>query len=382
MADTTALNTTPLHALHIQRSARMVPFAGYDMPVQYADGVLKEHLWTRAHAGLFDVSHMGQAVLVGPDHETTALALEALTPANLLDLKPGRMRYTVLLSDIGGIVDDLMVTRPLSPADDGRLLIVWNASRKDVDVAHVTASLPEGVGLETIDDRALIALQGPSAATVLAKYVDGVEQLSFMSSAPFTVSGDEFWVSRSGYTGEDGFEISVPASAATAFAEALLSDPEVRPIGLGARDSLRLEAGLCLYGADLDETTSPPEANLNFTIAKARRAGGARAGGFPSHERILREYGEGADRLRVGLAGHERTPVRAGAVLFASETSELAIGKVTSGTFSPTLNKPIAMAYVEAGYEDTGETLYADVRGKRVAVDVVDMPFVPHRYKR
>lgn len=381
-AHDTPLKSTVLHALHLARGGKMVPFAGYDMPVQYADGVLREHLWTREHAGLFDVSHMGQAVLTGPDHETAALALEALTPGNIVGLAPGRMRYTLLMNAAGGIIDDLIVTRPADPADDGKLMIVWNASRKDVDTAHVRAHLPQGITLETIEDRALIALQGPEAEAVLAQHAGFVAGLSFMSAAKGDVAGTACDVSRSGYTGEDGFEISVPLDRAVALAERLLSDERVKPIGLGARDSLRLEAGLCLYGSDLDETTSPVEGDLKFAISKVRRAGGARAGGFAGADRVMKELADGCARYRVGLAGLSRAPIRAGTKLYPDETGQTPIGEVTSGGFGPSANKPVAMGYVSAGYEATGQRVFADVRGKRLEVDVAEMPFVAHRYKR
>ncbi|MBZ0228510.1 MAG: glycine cleavage system aminomethyltransferase GcvT, partial [Bauldia sp.] len=283
------LRETPLAALHRELGARMVPFAGYSMPVQYPTGILAEHRQVRTAAGLFDVSHMGQAFLVGPDHATTARALEALTPGDFLGLGLGRIRYTLLMTEDGGIVDDMMVTRPASVDDDGRLMLIVNAARKEVDYAAFAARLPATVKLERADDRALLALQGPAAADVLERHATGAADLAFMSAAPFAFDDKPCHISRSGYTGEDGFEISMTAGSAEAFARALLAEPEVKPIGLGARDSLRLEAGLCLYGHDIDTTTTPAEADLGFAIGKRRRA----EGGFPGGGRVVRELVDG-----------------------------------------------------------------------------------------
>jgi len=371
-----SLQHTPLHKQHVALGARMVPFAGYDMPVQYPSGVLTEHNWTREHAGLFDVSHMGQAALAGPDHATVARALEALVPADLLNLKPGQQRYTQLLDANGGILDDLMVTRPTTEAEAGHLYLVVNASMKEADFAHISARLPSGVTLVRGDDRALVALQGPSAEGVLTRLGAGTNALSFMMSGWFEIAGLRCHVSRSGYTGEDGFEISVKADEAGALWNALLSDPEVKPIGLGARDSLRLEAGLCLYGHDIDTTTSPVEAALTWSIQKRRRE----EGGFPGAARVLRELAEGPSRLRVGLKPDGRAPAREGTLITTPEGKE--VGVVTSGGFGPTVNGPIAMGYVSRDLAVPGTELHLVVRGKPLAAKVVPLPFAPHRYKR
>jgi glycine cleavage system T protein (aminomethyltransferase) len=369
------LKETPLAGLHRELGARMVPFAGYSMPVQYPTGIIAEHNQVRNAAGLFDVSHMGQAFLVGPDHTTTAAALEALTPGDFQGLGLGRQRYTLLLTEDGGIVDDLMVTRSSSVDDDGRLMLVVNAARKDVDYADFKARLPSSVRLERADDRALLALQGPEAATVIARHVRDAADLAFMAAGPAVFDDMPCQISRSGYTGEDGFEISMPASDAAAFARALLAEPEVKPIGLGARDSLRLEAGLCLYGHDIDALTSPVEADLVFAIARRRRA----EGGFPGVERILRELTGGPKKKRVGLTLEGRAPAREGAAI---RTDGRHIGDVTSGGFGPTVGKPIAMGYVDADFAVDGTGLSIGVRGKELPATVTAMPFVPHRYFR
>jgi aminomethyltransferase len=352
----------------------MVPFAGYAMPVQF-EGILAEHRWTREHAGLFDVSHMGQRFLVGPDHETAAAALEALTPGAFRALSPGRQRYTLLLNDDGGIIDDFMVTRPVSKNDGGRLFLVFNAARKEIDDAYFRARLAPGISLNAAEDRALLALQGPAAAAVLARHCRKAENLTFMAATSAAFDGVDCHVSRSGYTGEDGFEISVPASDAEKVTRALLAEPEVKPIGLGARDSLRLEAGLPLYGHDLDETTSPVEAGLTFAIPKARRE----AGGFPGERRILAELADGPRRLRVGLKPLGRAPVREGAAVKGAGGE--AIGTVTSGGFGPTVNAPVAMGYVDAAHSRPGARVTLVGRREEPA-EVVALPFVPHRYKR
>jgi aminomethyltransferase len=374
--DTAALQRTPLHELHVSLGARMVPFAGYEMPVQYPLGILKEHLATRAGAGLFDVSHMGQAFLIGPDHETTAAALEALVPADIVNLKPGQQRYSQLLNDSGGIVDDLMVTRSGSPEDDGTLMLVVNASRKEVDYAHIAARLPDDVRLEPQPERALLALQGPAAKDVLAKLSDFAGGLKFMSAASGKVGGLDCHVSRSGYTGEDGFEISVAASKVEKLARLLLAQEGVQPVGLGARDSLRLEAGLCLYGHDIDETTSPVEAGLAWSIQKRRRE----QGGFPGFDRIKSELANGPKRRRVGIKPDGRAPAREGTEILALPGDRL--GTVTSGGFGPTVNAPIAMGYVPAGRAEPGTPVNLMVRGKALSASVVPLPFVPHRYAR
>ena len=369
-----ALRRTPLHELHITLGARMVAFAGYEMPVQYPLGVLKEHLHTRAHAGLFDVSHMGQAFLVGPNHATTAAALEALVPADVLGLCPGQQRYTQLLNADGGIIDDLMVTRPASAEDDGSLMLVVNAARKEVDLAHIAERLPENVRLQPAPERALLALQGPRAAEILGRICDVPEGLRFMMAAVGKVGGVDCHVSRSGYTGEDGFEISLAADKAEPLARLLLTQDGVQPIGLGARDSLRLEAGLCLYGHDIDETTSPVEAGIAWSIQKRRRS----EGGFPGEARIKRELAEGPARRRVGLRPDGRAPAREGTAILAPSGER--IGTVTSGGFGPSVNAPIAMGYVESRYTAPGSQVSLMVRGKPLGASVVPLPFVPHRY--
>ena len=379
MAETVAdedLKLTPLHDLHIELGGKMVPFAGYSMPVQYKLGIMGEHQHTRAKAGLFDVSHMGQAVLIGPDHETTAKALEALTPSNFVELGHGRQRYTVLLNEDGGIIDDLMVTRPLDPNDDGRLLLVVNAARKDVDYAHLRAKLPETVKLEVVDDRALIAVQGPEAVAAVAAHAPAAAELGFMSAAPMEFDGIACLIARAGYTGEDGVEMSVPAGAAEAIARALLADDRVEAIGLGARDSLRLEAGLCLYGHDIDETTSPVEGNITFCMQKRRRE----EGGFPAADRIQKELTEGTDRIRVGLRLDGKAPAREGAEI-ALPGGDV-IGILTSGGFAPTVGAPIAMGYVPADHASEGTQLELIVRNRRLPATVAAMPFVPNRYYR
>jgi aminomethyltransferase len=380
MSETPALEVplaqTPLHALHVTRGARMVPFAGYDMPLQYADGIIAEHTHTRSAAGLFDVSHMGQAFVVGPDHATAARALEALMPADLAALAPGRQRYTQLTDANGGILDDLMVTRSADPAEDGVLMLVVNAARKDADYAHIAAGLPADVRLIRADHRALIALQGPQSAAVLERHCAGAGAMAFMSAKSASFDGIDCHVSRSGYTGEDGYEISVKANRVRAIAERLLGHAEIKPVGLGARDSLRLEAGLCLYGHDIDTSTSPVEAGLAWSIQKRRRE----EGGFPGAERVLGELRDGARRLRVGLKPEGRVPAREGAEIRAPDGAP--IGTVTSGGFGPSLGAPIAMGYVERAFAAPDTPVVLVVRGKDIAATVTALPFVPHRYYR
>lgn len=373
----TDLKTLPLEQLHRELGAKMVPFAGYDMPVQYAAGVMKEHQHTRDAAGLFDVSHMGQVILRGPDYETAALALEALVPVNVAGLAQNRQRYGFLTNAAGGILDDLML------ANRGdHLFLVVNAACKDADIAHLRANMPAGVAVEVIEDRALLALQGPGAEAVLARLNSAVADMKFMDVATLDLNGAECWISRSGYTGEDGYEISVPADAADGLARILLADATVLPIGLGARDSLRLEGGLCLYGHDIDTGTTPIEAGLTWAIQKIRRTAGARAGGFPGAERILSELENGAIRARVGLRPEGRAPMREGVQLFADAEGGAAIGQVTSGGFGPTVQGPVAMGYVPSDMAAPGTQIYGEVRGKRLPVQVVSLPFVPANFKR
>ena len=372
----TPLAHTPLHALHVARGARLVPFAGYEMPVQYADGIIAEHTHTREAAGLFDVSHMGQAFLVGPDHATAARALEALVPADIVNLAPGRQRYTQLTDTDGGILDDLMVTRSAEPEEDGVLMLVVNAAGKEADYAHIAPALPANVRLIRADHRALIALQGPKAAAVLERHCASAAAMPFMSARSASFDGIDCHVSRSGYTGEDGYEISVKANRVRAIAERLLGHAEVKPIGLGARDSLRLEAGLCLYGHDIDTTTSPVEAALAWSIQKRRRE----ESGFPGAERVLAELRDGPRRLRVGLRPEGRIPAREGAEIKSSDGTP--IGKVTSGGFGPSLGAPIAMGYVERAFAEPGTPVALVVRGKDIPASVAALPFVPHRYYR
>ena len=366
------LLTTPLDALHRSLGAKMVPFAGYSMPVQYPLGVMKEHLHTRTAAGLFDVSHMGQADLVGGD---IAVALEALVPGDLQTLQPGRIRYTQLLNDDGGMIDDLMVASPVDGTSN-RVHLVVNAGCKDKDYAALQAALGDCAVLEKKDSHALLALQGPLAATVLSRFDVDCVDMPFMSLRPVTVNGVDVVISRCGYTGEDGYEISVSAEGADALAKSLLNQPEVEPIGLGARDSLRLESGLCLYGHDIDDTTSPVEADLLWSVSKRRRA----EGGFPGDARILKEINEGPSRVRVGLKPTGRAPAREGAVIETLEGD--AVGVVTSGGFGPTVEGPIAMGYVVAVHAKVGTHLHLIVRGKALEAEVVAMPFVQQRYYR
>ncbi len=374
-----ALKQTPLHALHLARGAKMVPFAGYDMPVQFGPGVLKEHLHTRKHAGLFDVSHMGQSALRPKSGrlEDAARALESLVPQDILALPVGRQRYAQFTNETGGILDDLMV------ANFGdHLFLVVNAACKAEDEAHLSEHLSDVCIIEPLVDRALIALQGPAAEKVLAKFDADIPKMRFMDAGPRRLAELACFVSRSGYTGEDGFEISVPADAAEDFAKLLLADENVLPIGLGARDSLRLEAGLCLYGHDLDTSTTPVEGALEWSIQKSRRKGGARPGGFPGSDLILKQLENGAPRRRVGFKPEGRAPVREGALLFADATSSKPIGQVTSGGFGVSLNAPVAMGYLPAHLARPETPVFAEVRGQRLALRLAAMPFVPNTYKR
>jgi aminomethyltransferase len=369
---TQALSRTPLYNLHVELGARMVPFAGYEMPVQYPTGVLKEHNHTRAQAGLFDVSHMGQVRLSGPE---AAAALETLVPVDIIDLPLNTQRYALFTNEQGGILDDLMV----SNAGD-HLFVVVNAACKEQDIAHMRKHLGGRCTVEELADRALLALQGPAAGAVMARLASDVAKLVFMQTAKATLVGVECFISRSGYTGEDGFEISVPNDKAEELARLLLAQPEVAPIGLGARDSLRLEAGLCLYGHDIDTTTTPVEGSLSWALSKSRRADGKRPGGFPGADVILRQLAEGVSRKRVGLAVKDRLPVREGAEIV--DANGVVVGKVTSGGFVPTVNGPVAMGYVTAAHAAVGTPLQAIVRGKPVPVEVAKTPFVPQRYYR
>lgn len=371
------LRKTPLHALHLELGAKMVPFAGYEMPVQYPLGVMKEHLHTRAAAGLFDVSHMGQVIL---RHEggfaPAAQALETLVPVDVLGLGEMRQRYGLFTDEGGGILDDLMI------ANRGdHLFLVVNAACKTGDIAHMRANLP-GVEVEELTDRALLALQGPAAEAVLCAILPDAAAMRFMDVAIMASDYGELWLSRSGYTGEDGYEISVPAEHAEALTRALLAHEQVEPIGLGARDSLRLEAGLCLYGHDIDTTTSPVEAGLSWAIQKVRRTGGERAGGFPGADRILREFLDGPARRRVGLAPEGRAPMRDGTPLFADEDAAEPVGTITSGAFGPSVGAPVAMGYVPADLVEPGTMVWGEVRGRRMAARVAKLPFVPANFKR
>lgn len=379
MADTAELLVTPLHSLHLSLGARMVPFAGYDMPVQYPAGVMKEHLHTRASAGLFDVSHMGQVILRAKSGklEDAALALETLVPVDILGLKEGRQRYGFFTDEAGGILDDLMITNR-----GDHLFVVVNAACKDADIRHMQAHLSHSCDIELLTDRALIALQGPRAEAVLAELWAGVSGMKFMDVREVPLLDVPCIVSRSGYSGEDGFEISIPSDKAQAIARALLEHPDCEPIGLGARDSLRLEAGLCLYGNDIDTTTSPIEASLEWAIQKARRTGGDREGGFPGAERILAELSNGVARRRVGLKPEGKAPVRGHARLFADAQGTTELGEVTSGGFGPTVEGPVAMGYVPQEFAAPGTEIFAEVRGKYLPVTVAALPFITPTYKR
>ncbi|AUW42716.1 glycine cleavage system aminomethyltransferase GcvT [Rhizobium leguminosarum] len=378
MDDTAALKKTPLHALHLSLGARMVPFAGYDMPVQYPAGVMKEHVHTRAEAGLFDVSHMGQVIVKAKSgrYEDAALALESLVPVDILGLAEGRQRYGFFTDDTGCILDDLMITHL-----DDHLFIVVNASCKEADLAHLQAHIGDQCDI-TLLNRALIALQGPRAVEVLAELWADVAAMKFMDVRHCRLHDVSCLVSRSGYSGEDGFEISIPSDKAVDVTMRLLEHPDVQAIGLGARDSLRLEAGLCLYGNDIDTTTSPVEAALEWAMQKARRGNGARAGGFPGSGRILSELENGAARRRVGLKPEGKAPVRGHAKLYADAEGKVEIGEVTSGGFGPSVEGPVAMGYVPLSHAAAGTLVYAEVRGKYLPTAVSALPFVTPTYKR
>ncbi len=372
-----ALQHTALHKLHLELGAKMVPFAGYDMPVQYPLGVMKEHQHTREKAGLFDVSHMGQVVVQGDSYAQAALALETLLPVDILDLAENRQRYGFFTNDAGGIEDDLMLVNR-----GDHVFIVVNAACKVADIARVKAALEPKVTVTELTDRALLALQGPAAEAVLSKLDTKAAQMRFMDVATLKLDGIEVWASRSGYTGEDGYEISVPAEYAEALARTLLAHEDVAPIGLGARDALRLEAGLCLYGHDIDATTSPIEAALTWAIQKTRRPGGARAGGYPGASIIEDHLANGAPRKRVGLRPEGRAPMREGVELFATQTSAEPIGTITSGGFGPTVNGPVAMGYVTGDSAKPGTVIYGALRGKRLPLTVTQLPFIAANFKR
>ncbi len=374
MSATDTLLTTPLNALHIELGARMVPFAGYSMPVQYPAGLVAEHHHTRKAAGLFDVSHMGQLRLVGPD---AAAAFESLIPVDVMGLGLHKQRYGLLLNDEGGIIDDLMF---VNRGED--IFVIVNGACKHGDLAYIQSRIGSRCTIEPQFDRALLALQGPQAVTALARLLPGVDKLVFMTGMAALWQGADLYATRSGYTGEDGFEISLPADVAEAFARALLAQPEVQPIGLGARNSLRLEAGLCLYGNDIDKTTTPVEASLNWAMQKVRRTGGARAGGFPGAGKVLDQLDgtQPAQRLRVGLVALERIPVREHVELHNEAGQN--VGEVTSGLLAPSADKPVALAYVQTQYAQVGTRLNAMVRGKAVPMEVSPLPFVPNRYHR
>jgi aminomethyltransferase len=377
-ASATPLLTTPLNALHLELGARMVPFAGYSMPVQYPAGLMAEHLHTRSAAGLFDVSHMGQLRLVGPH---AAAAFESLMPVDVIDLPVGKQRYGLLLNDAGGIIDDLMFFNR-DYANGGDIFVIVNGACKVGDIAHIQAKIGQRCEVIPMPEMALLALQGPQAVTALARLAPGVAELVFMTGGRFSIADCDCFITRSGYTGEDGFEISVPATQADTLARALLAQPEVKPVGLGARNSLRLEAGLCLYGNDIDTGTTPVEASLNWAMQKVRRSGGTRAGGFPGADKVLAQLDNPASltRKRVGLIALERVPVRDHTALQSVEGAP--IGEVTSGLLGPSINQPVAIGYVQPEFAALGTVVHALVRGKPVRMQVAAMPFVPTRYYR
>ena len=370
------LSRTPLYDCHVNLGAKMVPFAGYEMPVQYPTGVMAEHNWTREKAGLFDVSHMGQCFVMSSDFATSAAALEKLVPADIAGLAPRQQRYSQLLNDAGGIRDDLMITRADYKGYEGWLYVVVNAGCKQQDFDYIAKNLPGDVTFKAADDMALLALQGPKAEAVLAKHAPAVCNIKFMHYEPVNIGGVEVHLSRSGYTGEDGFELSVWNKDVVKLWNHLLADADVKPIGLGARDSLRLEAGLCLYGHDIDATTSPNEAGLMWSIAKHRRE----AGGFVGADRVMSEIKNGPKRMRVGIKPDGRAPAREGTSIQNAEGRP--IGKITSGGFGPTVNGPVAMGYVETAYAAAGTAVQLIVRDKALPATVIKLPFVPNRFKR
>ena len=374
---TDELKRTPFYNMHVANGAKMVPFAGYDMPVQYPSGVMKEHLQTREKAGLFDVSHMGQAILRGRSYQDAAVALERLIPMDVQGLAEGRQRYGFFTNDQGGILDDLMF------ANRGdHIFMVVNAACKEADIDHLRDNLEPDIHVKVLENRALLALQGPSSESVLAEHYPPITDMQFMDVETIPIAGAECWVSRSGYTGEDGFEFSIPLAAALDVAKALVDHPDVEWIGLGARDSLRLEGGLCLYGHDIDETTTPIQAGLTWAIQKARRENGTRVGGFPGANVILGQMASGVANTRVGLIPQTRAPMREGVELFATETDTAPIGYVTSGGFGPSVGSPVAMGYVPTEMSTPNTVLFGEVRGKRMPVQVSRLPHVPARFKR
>jgi len=374
---TDELKRTPFYDMHVANGAKMVPFAGYDMPVQYPSGVMKEHLQTREKAGLFDVSHMGQVILRGQSYQDAAVALERLIPMDVQGLAEGRQRYGFFTNDQGGILDDLMF------ANRGdHIFMVVNAACKEADIDHLRDNLEPDIHVKVLENRALLALQGPCSESVLAEHYPPITDMQFMDVETIPIAGAECWVSRSGYTGEDGFELSIPLAAALDVAKALADHPDVEWIGLGARDSLRLEGGLCLYGHDIDETITPIQAGLTWAIQKARRENGTRAGGFPGANVILGQMASGVANTRVGLIPQTRAPMREGVELFATETDTAPIGYVTSGGFGPSVGSPVAMGYVPTEMSTPNTVLFGEVRGKRMPVQVSRLPHVPARFKR
>ena len=371
------LRKTPLYELHREFGAKLTEFAGYEMPVQYSLGILGEHQHTRAKAGLFDVSHMGQVILSGPSYQETALALEKVLPMDVLGLEVGRQRYGFLTTENGGILDDLMFSNR-----GDHIFVVLNAACKDSDIKHLQSLLEPDISVKEIKNRALIALQGPGSEAVLDEYHPQIKNMKFMDVETLHINGSECWISRSGYTGEDGFEISIPAEAAEPLTRSILSNQNVEFIGLGARDSLRLESGLCLYGHDINEATTPVEASLTWAIQKARRANGSRSGGFIGSKTILKQLDDGTDKKRVGFLPQTRAPMREGVEIFATETSKEVVGKITSGGYGPTVGYPIAMGYIASEYANREDDLFGELRGKRVPVKVAKIPFVPLNFKR
>ena len=372
-----ALRKTPLYDLHRDLGAKLTEFAGYEMPVQYGLGILSEHQHTRAKAGLFDVSHMGQVILRGRSYQETALALEKLLPTDVLGLEVGRQRYGLLTTNSGGILDDLMFSNR-----GDHIFIVLNAACKNSDIKHLKSLLEPEILVEEVLNRALIALQGPASETVLGELNPQVKNMKFMDVETLLISGVECWISRSGYTGEDGFEISIPAADAEPVTRSILSNENVEFIGLGARDSLRLEAGLCLYGHDINQATTPVEASLTWAIQKVRRANGERAGGFIGSKIILKQLDEGTERKRVGFLPQTRAPMREGVEVFETERSKDTIGIITSGGYGPTVGHPVAMGYIDSKYAQNKNNLFGELRGKRVPVKVSKIPFVPLNFKR